>query len=159
MQYLVNATFLINSAKSDFSFIEDLDLATIQPVLDQVALEVGMRVEIILDIDVVGLKNKKKKLQIPKNKLMILSPVDRKLLEAAFERKKSVLLVSDDRQIMRVSRRNKIKCYSTPQFIAHLVKTTEVKNKDGQEFLKKLRSIYVRKDDIDAVMKRLKKWM
>ena len=159
MQYLVNATFLINSAKADFSFIENLELSTLQSILDEVTLQIGLDIEIIIDIEIVCRRNKKTDISIPKNKLKLLSPVDRKLLEVAFERKKNILLISDDRQIRNVSKHNRIRCTNTPQFVAHLVKQSKVDRNDALYFLKKLRSIYIRSKDMDTVIRRLEKWM
>jgi hypothetical protein len=153
----VNATFLINSAKSDFSFIEDFDLSTIQPVLDEFALEIGLRAEDILDIEVIGLEDQDPGIQIPEKRLKMLSPVDRMLLNVAFE-KKNVLLVSDDKQVLNVSRQNDIRCASTPQFIAYLVKQSKVDRNDAIEYLKKLLTIHIRKKNVESVIKRLEKW-
>ena len=158
MQYLVNATFLINSAKADFNFIEDLKLSTLQSVLDEVALEIGLDIEIIISIEKVSQQNKKSIISIPNNKLRQLSPVDRKLLAIAFEGKKNTLLVSDDRQIRIVAKKNRMRCLTTPKFIAYLVKHSDIDHKDAVEFLMKLRLIYIRPKEIDSAIKMMEKW-
>jgi len=155
---LVNATFLIYSARTDFSFIEGLKLCTIQPVLDEVAREIGLDVSIIIDIKRVNLKDRKKTFQIPKNRLKRLSVIDQNILFVAFEGKKSYLLVTDDKQIRKVGKVNRIRCLTTPKFIAFLVKHSGMDRKDAVEFLLKLRQIYTRPKEIDSAIEKMKRW-
>ena len=158
MQYLVNATFLINSARSDFSFIEDIELSTLDSVLYEVELEIGMDVGIIIKFNKVHPKKKGSGINIPKNRLKQLSAVDKNLLYTAFEEKKGTLLVTDDGVIRRVAKDNRIRCLTTPKFIAYIVRHSHVDYNDALVFLSKLRHSYIRPKEVDDAIKQMKKW-
>ena len=158
MRYITNATFLINIAKTDIGIIKEFEFVTIDDVLNETANEIGIRLERQINIRTDVGKDVKKKVKIDTAKVKSLSSTDIRLLNIANTRKRSCILISDDRVVRAVAKENKIKSYTTPQFIAYMVKTDQLSKNKGLLFLNDLKTIYIRPGDIEKVINRITKW-
>jgi hypothetical protein len=83
--YVVNAKFLINTIKTNIQIIEQIQLHTIQQVIDEVKTELGMPVEKEISIKLLTIKDEKKPLKIQKSVHRLLSSTDLKLLGITYE--------------------------------------------------------------------------
>ena len=158
MQYIVNATFLINTIKTNISIIDALELNTIQNVLDEVETELGIGIESEINIKILNTRVKKDQITIPKSKQRMLSFTDIKLLQIAYERKKNCMLVTDDKQLRSIAKSFKIRCYTTPLFIAFMIKNDLIPKDSGISFLNDLKEYYIRPKDVMIVLKNITKW-
>ncbi len=157
MQYIVNATFTINVSKTNIGIIENIEIHTIREVLEETANELGIRIDEYVNIITISTGIKKGKLNIPSAKRRSLSSTDIKLLNVAYANKKDCILITDDRQVRIIAKTNNIRSYTTPQYIAYMVKKKLITFKEGITFLNNLKKIYIRPKDIEAVLKRIKK--
>jgi len=158
MQFITNATFLINIAKTDIGIVKEFEFVTIDDVLNETLNEIGIKLERQINIKTGVGKDAKKKINIDTAKVKSLSLTDIKLLNIAYTKKRSCILISDDRVVRAVAKKNKITCYTTAQFIAYMVKTGQLSKNEGLLFLNDLKEIYIRPRDIEKVMNRIKKW-
>ena len=157
MQYIINSTFSINIINTDISLVNDIEFCTIPEVIEETGYETGIDMQKDLSVKALSSNIKTKDLEISKTKLRLLSSTDRKLLNLANKRKRSSMLITDDRQLRTVARDNGIRCYSTPLFIAYLIKNKIIETKRGVSFMYKLKDVYIRPKDIDAVLKHIGK--
>jgi len=158
MQYIVNATFLINTIKINIGIIESIELNTIQDVIKEVEIELGIGIKNEINIKILTVRDKKNQINIPKSKHRMLSFTDLKLLKTAYKCRKSCILVTDDKQIRSIARSFQIRCYTTPLFIAFMIKNNLVSKDNGISFLSNLKEYYIRPKDIEIILKRIKKW-
>ena len=158
MQYIVNATFLINAIKTDLGIIESIELYTIQNVIEEVEIELGIGVKNEINIKILTIRDKKNQIKVPKSKLRMLSFTDLKLLITAFDRKKSYILVTDDKQLRSIAKNFQIRCYTTPLFIAFMIKNNLIPKDKGISFLNNLKEYYIRPKDVVTILKYIKKW-
>jgi len=158
MQYIVNATFLINTIKTNIGIIESIELNTIQDVIEEVETELGIGVKNEINIKILTIRDKKNQIKIIKLKQRILSFTDQKLLGIAYERKKGCILVTDDKQLRTIAKNLQIRCFTTPVFIAFMIKNNLISKDKGISFLNNLKEYYIRPKDIVIILKRIKKW-
>ena len=158
MQYVVNATFIINISRTDIGIIENIEIHTIKEIIEEVNNELGIRIDEHLNIKPISSKISKGKLKISTSKKRYLSAIDIKLLNVAYANKKNCILVTDDKQVRTFAKGNSIRSYTTPQYIGYMIKNKLVTLNDGISFLNDLKRIYIRPKDIEAVLKRIKKW-
>jgi len=152
MQIIVNATFLINIIKADASMLETMNLATINSVAMEVENELGIK----LDVEI--LKVESSNPHIPKNKKIFLSESDVHLINLSFKHRNSCALVTDDKLLRWIAKMNKIKCFTTPQFMAFLLKKEKISKARCTSFLNLLKETYIRKKDIEKVLDLVKRW-
>jgi len=158
MQYIVNATFLINTIKTNIGIIESIELNTIQNVIEEVETELGIGIKNEMNIKISTVRDKKYKIKIPKSKQRMLSFTDLKLLGIAYERKKSCILVTDDKQLRTIAKHFQIHSYTTPLFIAFMIKNNLISKDKGISFLSTLKEYYIRPKDVVIILNRIKKW-
>ena len=158
MRFIINSTFLINTINTDISIINNIGLSTISEVLAEVGFETGIEAEKELEITKLSSKKKQDPMKISKNKQRLLSTTDIRLLQLSLKNRRSSVLITDDRQLRTIAKENKIRCYTTPQMIAFMIKKDVIEKKRGIEFLQKLKEIYIRPSDIDVVLGRIDKW-
>jgi len=158
MQYIVNATFIINVLRTDIGIMENMEVITIKEVLEETTYELGIKIDDHVNIKSISTKTTKEKLKVPSAKRRLLSAIDVKLLNVAYAGKKNCILVTDDKQVRIMAKSNYVRSYTTPQYIAYLIKNNMIEANEGVSFLNKLRRTYIRPKDIDAVLKRIKKW-
>ncbi|UCE73417.1 MAG: hypothetical protein JSV56_10355 [Methanomassiliicoccales archaeon] len=158
MQYIVNATFIINISRTNIGIIENIEIHTINEIIEEVNDELGIRIDEHVNIKTISSKISKGKLKISSSKRRYLSAVDIKLLNVAYVNKKKCILVTDDKQVRTTAKGNSIKSYTTPQYIGYMIKNKLVTHNEGISFLNDLKEIYIRPKDIEAVLKRIKKW-
>lgn len=158
MQFVVNSTFLINIINTDISIINDIKFTTIPEVLAEVSYETGIEVDNELNINVLSSKVKHERIRFMEKKQRLLSSTDKKLLNLSLKNKRSSSLITDDKQLRSIAKENKIRCYTTPQLIAFMIKKELCNKKRGTEYLQKLKDVYIRPSDIDMVLKRIDKW-
>lgn len=155
MQIIVNATFLINLIRTNASILEKLELTTITTIAMEVKNEVGVDLE---DYDIRVAKSEGGLPKIPEKKKTLLSDIDINLIGHSFKHRKGCVLVSDDRMLREVAKLNNIKCYTTPQFMAFLLKKGKISKPRCVSFLESLKRTYIRRKDIKNVLKRIEKW-
>jgi len=131
MQIIVNATFLINTLKIK-SEIDDFNIEILQKEPDSI--------------------------EINNDKKQRLSSTDISLLNTCHKLRKQCILVSDDLVLKNTASENNIKCYTTPEFAAFLLKNDKISKDQCFAFLNNLKKIYIRTKDIDKVLKRIKEW-
>lgn len=158
MQYVVNATFIINISRTNIGIIENIEIYTIKEIIEEVNNELGIRINEHLNIKPISSKISKGKLKISTSKRRYLSAIDIKLLNVTHANKKNCILVTDDKQVRTIAKGNSIRSYTTPQCIGYMVKNKLVTLDEGISFLNDLKEIYIRPKDIEAVLKRIKKW-
>lgn len=155
MRYITNATFIINIAKTNIDIIENIEIQTIKEIIEEVNNEMGIRIDEHVNIKRISSKGK---LKISKSKERYLSAIDIQLLNVAYADKKNSILITDDRRLRTTAKANKIRSYTTPQFIGLLIRNKDLTFDEGISFLSGLKKIYIRPKDIDKVMERIKKW-
>ncbi len=158
MRYVVNATFIINISRTDIGIIENVEIQTIKEIIEEINNELGIRIDQHLNIKTISSKISKGKLKISTSKRRYLSTIDIKLLNVAYANKKNCILVTDDKQVRTTAKGNSIRSYTTPQYIGYMIKNKLVTHNEGISFLSDLKEIYIRPKDIEAVVKRIKKW-
>jgi hypothetical protein len=134
--------------------LEELELITTTGVAMEVKNELGV------DLSEYGIRVTKSEgdlPQIPENKKILLSDIDIGLISHSLKYKKRCLLITDDRALREVAKLNKIKCYTTPQFMAFLLKKGKISKHKCMSFLESLRRTYIRRKDVDNVLKRIEK--
>ncbi len=67
-------------------------------------------------------------------------------------------MVSDDLVLKNTASENNIKCYTTPEFAAYLLRKDKITRNQCIAFLNDLKKIYIRAKDIDKVLKRIERW-
>ena len=158
MQYIVNATFLINTIKTDIGIIESIELNTIQNVIEEVEIELGFGVKNEININILTVEDKKKQIKVLKSNQRMLSFTDLKLLKTAYVQKKNCILVTDDKQLRSIAKNFQIRCYTTPLFIAFMMKKKLIAKEKGISFLNDLKEYYIRPKDVVKILKHIKKW-
>ena len=157
MQFITNTTLIINTIKTNIGIIEPIKLSTIQNVIEEVETELGIGIGNEINIEIVTLKDKKNQITVPKAEQRTLSVTDLKLLAIAYERKKSCIFVTDDRKLRGLAKSYQIQCYTTPLFIAFLIKKKLITKNDGISFLGTLAEHYIRPKDIVTILEHIKK--
>lgn len=154
MEIVVNATFLIYAIRTDVSLLKELDLATTRGVAMEVENELG------IDLEGLGVRIKpgESNARIPEEKREFLSETDLNLIGLAFKKRRRCMLVTDDRRLRSVAKDSKLKCYTTPLFIASMFREGKMSKDRCIAFLKALRDIYIRKGDIEMILKRIEVW-
>ncbi len=66
--------------------------------------------------------------------------------------------ISDDLLLKNTASENNIKCYTTPEFVAFLLRKGKINRNQCITFLNNLKKIYIRTRDIDKVLKRIEGW-
>ncbi len=158
MQYVVNATFIINVSKINIGIIENIELHTVKEILEEINNELGIRLDKYLNIKQISGKSSNGKLEISTSKKRYLSVIDIKLLNVAYTNKKNCIIITDDKQVRAIAKGNSIKSYTTPQFIGNMIKNKLLTHNEGISFLSELKEIYIRPKDIETVIKRIRKW-
>ncbi|WP_455393256.1 hypothetical protein [[Eubacterium] cellulosolvens] len=158
MQYIVNATFLINTIKTNMEIIESIELNTIQNVIKEVETELGIGIKNEINIKILTVRDKKYQIKIPKSKQRLLSFTDLKLLKTVYDRRKSCILVTDDKQLRAIAKSLQIRCYTTPLFIAFMIKNNLIQKDKGTLFLNNLKECYIRPKDVVTILNHIKKW-
>lgn len=152
MQIIVNATFLINVIRTDAGMLEKRNLVTTGGIAMEVENELGVKLDVAL------LKAEMGGASIPEDKKGLLSDSDINLLNLSFERKDSCILVTDDKQLRKVAKSNGIKCLTTPLFMTFLLRRGEISRERCASFLNLLRDTYIRKRDVEKVLRRIEGW-
>jgi hypothetical protein len=155
MRYITNATFIINIARTNIGIIESIEIQTIKEIIEEVNNELGIRVDEHVNIKKISSKGK---LNLSKSERRYLSTIDIKLLNVAHVNKKNCILITDDRRIRITAKANRIRSYTTPQFIGFMIRNNILSFDEGVRFLSDLKKIYIRPRDIDKVQARIKKW-
>jgi hypothetical protein len=156
MRFIVNATFLINTIKTDINILDSVQLHTIQSVVQEVNIELGIDILSELKVELIStIKTDKQELKIPKTKLKLLSITDQKLLQTALAHRKNSILVTDDKALRAQAKALRIRCYTTPVIIALLIKYGKIPETTGIQFLEELSEIYIRPKDIETVLARI----
>ena len=158
MRYIVNTTFTINVSRTNIGIIENIEVHTIKEVIEETTNELGIRIDEYVNIKQISSKISKGKLKISSSKRRYLSTIDIKLLNMAYANKKNSILITDDKQVRTIAKANNIRSYTTPQYIGYLIKNNLIAANEGISFLDDLKKIYIRPKDIEAVLKRIKKW-
>ncbi len=158
MRFIVNATFIINISRTNIGIIENIEIHTIKEIIKEVNNELGIRIDEHVNIKPISSKTSKEKLKISTSKRRTLSAIDIKLLHVAYADKKNCIMVTDDKQVRTIAKGNSIRSFTTPQYIGYMIKNKLVTLNEGISFLNDLEKIYIRPKDIEAVLKRIKKW-
>jgi hypothetical protein len=158
MQFIVNATFTINVSRTDIGIMEDIEVSTIEEVIEETANELGIQIDDHVVIRLISAKKGKKTPTISSAKRRQLSSTDIKLLNAAYANRKNCILITDDKQIRVLAKSNNIRSYTTPQFIGYMINNNMITTNRGAAFLDDLKRIYIRPKDIDSVLRRIRKW-
>lgn len=155
MQYITNATFIINTSRTNIGIIENIEIHTIKEIIEEVNNELGIKISEHVNIKTISSKGK---LNISKSKRRYLSTSDIKLLNVAYANKKNCILITDDKQVRATAKINSIRSYTTPQFISFMIRNKVLTLDEGIPYLSDLKKIYIRPKDIDKVLTRIKKW-
>lgn len=154
MEIIANATFLIYSIKTDIGILKELGLETTKGVAMEVENELGV------DLNELGvaIKRGERKAPIPEDERKYLSETDIHLIDVAFEERKRCILITDDRLLRRIAKDNKIRCYTTPLFVALLLKERKISKEKCLAFLKALKDMYIRIKDVEKIVERVEGW-
>lgn len=155
MQIVVNATFLINTLRTEPDMLRRLKLATIKSVALEVENELGIAID---DFNIEILQVESSRPEISSDRKQRLSDTDINLLKTCYEHRSRCIMVSDDLQLKNTASENNIKCYTTPEFAAYLFKKGEISRQQCIRFLNILRKLYIRQRDIDKILKRIEGW-
>lgn len=155
MQIIVNATFLINTLRTEPDMLRRLNLATIKNIALEVENELGIDLD---DFNIEILQIEPGNIAMSDEKRQQLSTTDMNLLKTCYKLRKQCILVSDDQLLKNTASENSIKCYTTPEFAAYLLKKGKISRQKCTGFLNVLRKIYIRAKDIDKILKRIEGW-
>lgn len=156
MQVIVNTTFLINIISSDISVLEKIVAKTITEVFDEIYFELGIDLKSESNVKII--ETEKSKINLPITKRKKISNMDYKLLTTANKNKKKCILITDDKILRQLAISNKIRTYTTPQFIIFMFKKSKLSFKETLSVLNKIKMIYIRPKDIDKVEEYIYKW-
>jgi hypothetical protein len=155
MQIIVNATFLINTLRTQPEILQNIKLSTIKSVAIEIENEIGININ-LFNIEII--QTESGKLDLSNDKKERLSITDINLLRTCFIHRKGCILVSDDLLLKNTASENSIRCYTTPEFAAHQLKKSEISKEQCVKFLNILRKIYIRPRDINKILKRIESW-
>jgi rRNA maturation endonuclease Nob1 len=155
MQIIVNATFLINTLRTEPEILQKLKLSTIKSVATEIENELGIDIN---DFKIPIIQTESSKLDLSNDKKERLSKTDINLLGTCYQHRKQCILVSDDILLKNIASENDIKCYTTPEFASHQLKKSEISKPQCVKYLNTLKKIYIRPRDIDKILKRIESW-
>jgi len=155
MQIIVNATFLINTIRIKSEMLTLLQLSTIKNVADEIQNELGVEID---NYNIEILQKESGNIDLSYDKKNRLSSTDIGLLNTCYKNRKLCILVSDDLLLKNTAYENNIKCYTTPEFMAYLLRKDKINRNQCITFLINLKKIYIRTRDIDKVLKIIEKW-
>ena len=155
MQIIVNATFLINTLRTEPEILRKMKLFTIKSVATEIENELGIDIN---DFNIEVIQTGPGKLDFGNDKKQRLSITDINLLRTCYIQRKRCILVSDDLLLKNTASENDIKCYTTPEFASYQLKKSEITKAQCVKFLNTLRKIYIRQRDIDKILKRIESW-
>lgn len=155
MQIIVNATFLINTLRTEPEILQKLKLSTIKSVATEVENELGIGIN---DFKIPIIQTESGKLDLSNDIKERLSKTDINLLRTCYMHRKQCILVSDDLILKNTASENDIKCYTTPEFAAYRLKKSEISKQQCVKYLNILKKIYIRPKDIDKILKRIESW-
>ena len=155
MQIIVNATFLINTLRTEPEILRKMKLSTIKNVAVEIENELGININ---DSNIEIIQTGSAKLDPGNDKKGRLSTTDINLLKTCYIHRKVCILVSDDLLLKNTASENDIKCYTTPEFAAYQLKKSKISKSQCVNYLNILKKIYIRPRDIDKVLKRIESW-
>lgn len=155
MQIIVNATFLINTIRIKSEILQLIQLCTIKDVADEIQTELGVEID---NFNIEILQKKSGSIDLSNDKKQRLSSTDVSLLNTCYNHRKQCIVVSDDLLLKNTAYENNIKCYTTPEFVAYLLRKGKINKNQCIMFLNNLKKIYIRPRDIDKVLKRIERW-
>ncbi len=135
--------------------LRQLELATIKSVAHEVENELGIALD---DFAIEILQIESSSVEISNDRKQRLSSTDMNLLGTCHKHRNQCVLVSDDLQLKNIASENNIKCYTTPEFAAYLLRKGEISRQRCIRFLNILRKLYIRARDIDKVLRRIEGW-
>ncbi|MFQ6071520.1 MAG: hypothetical protein ACE5KT_02315 [Methanosarcinales archaeon] len=134
-----------------------IKVCTIRPILNETKYNIDDVYFNLNSEELIDVLDTNKVHQSLEYKTRKLSIVDKKLLDAANEFKKSCILVTDDRALRHAAKLNNINTYTTPTFLVYLCKQGIFCKEEIINLLDKLKNIYVRKKKVEKILKRMKK--
>lgn len=155
MLIIVNATFLINTLRTEPDALLKMKLATIKSVALEIENELGIGID---DFNIELLQTESGSLELSNEKKQRLSSTDINLLNTCHKHRKRCIMVSDDLLLKNTASENNIKCYTTPEFAAYLLRKGKITRQQCVRFLNILKKIYIRSKDIDKILKRIEGW-
>jgi len=155
MQIIVNATFLINTLRTEPEILHKLKLSTIKSVATEIENELGIDIN---DFKILVIQTESGKLDLRNDRKERLSKTDINLLRTCYIHRKGCILVSDDLLLKNTAAENDIKCFTTPEFAAYQLKKSKISKSQCVNYLNILKKIYIRPRDIDKVLKRIESW-
>jgi len=155
MQIIVNATFLINTLRTEPEILRKMKLFTIKNVAVEIENELGININ---DSNIEIIQTGSAKLDLGNDKKGRLSTTDINLLKTCYIHRKVCILVSDDLLLKNTASENDIKCYTTPEFAAYQLKKCAITKQQCVKFMNILKKIYIRPKDIDKILKRIESW-
>ena len=155
MQIIVNATFLINTIRIKSEILQLIQLSTIKNVADEIQNELGVEID---NYNIEILQKESGSIDLSNDKKQRLSSTDVSLLNTCYKYRKLCILVSDDLLLKNTAYENNIKCYTTPEFAAYLLRKGNINRTQCITFLNSLKKIYIRTRDIEKVLKRIEGW-
>lgn len=155
MLIIVNATFLINTIRTEPDVLRQMKLSTIKSAADELENELGIGIH---DFNIEILQKESGIIEISNEKRQQLSGTDMNLLHVCHKRRKQCIMVSDDLVLKNAASENNITCYTTPEFMAYLLRKGNISKPQCAKFLNILRKTYIRPRDIDKVLKRIEGW-
>jgi rRNA maturation endonuclease Nob1 len=130
-------------------------LSTIQSVALEIQNELGVEID---NYKVEILQKESGSIDLSNDKKQRLSSTDVSLLNTCYKHRKQCIVVSDDLLLKNIASENNIKCYTTPEFAAFLLRKGKINKNQCITFLNNLKKIYIRTRDIDKVLKRIEGW-
>jgi rRNA maturation endonuclease Nob1 len=155
MQIIVNATFLVNTIRIKSEILQLIQLSTIKNVADEIQNEIGVEID---NYNIGILQKESGSIDLSNDKKQRLSGTDVSLLNTCYNYRKLCILVSDDLLLKNTAYQNNIKCYTTPEFAAYLLRKGNINRTQCIIFLNSLKKIYIRTRDIEKVLKRIEGW-
>lgn len=155
MQIIVNATFLINTLRTEPEILQEMKLFTIKNVATEIENELGININ---DSNIEIIQTGSGKLDLSNDQKGRLSTTDINLLKTCHIHRKGCILVSDDLLLKNTASENDIKCYTTPEFAAYQLKKGVITKQQFVKFMNILKKIYIRQRDIDKILKKIESW-
>ncbi len=155
MQIIVNATFLINTLRTEPEILRKMKLFTIKNVAAEIENELGININ---DSNIDIIQTGSGKLDLSNDKKGRLSTTDINLLKTCHIHRKGCILVSDDLLLKNTASENDIRCYTTPEFAAYQLKKGVITKQQCVKFMNILKKIYIKPKDIDKILKRIESW-
>ena len=153
--FIADATFLTYTCLVQPDLLDRHRVSSISPCVEETRYNLRdeiLKQRLVKAVEVIPVKKTGLKATDYRN----LSKVDLQLLETCIASKASCALITDDASLAYEAKKVKVRVFSTPSFVEHLVKNNLEPKANGTAFLLELLESYHRPNKVKAAIEKLK---